>query len=155
MRGISLDGYSSKIRKVKKFRSTVSNKTILGTKEEFFFAKVAPVKKHKWHFTLRFWLILLPWMLILSYINIYFLVNIVFFECLYFSEYDIRMFLFAFWLRNRPFITYLRNRGNGGMSSKMCTGMYNGREVSRLICTYTLTLSLFIFSLYSVVYCQK
>ena len=27
-----------------------------------------------------------------------------FFKCLYFSEYDIRMLLFVFWLRNRPSI---------------------------------------------------
>ena len=31
------------------------------------------------------------------------------------------MFLFVFWLRNRPFIKYVRNQGNGGGSSKMCT----------------------------------
>ena len=35
-----------------------------------------------------------------------------FFECLYFSEYDIGMLLFVFWLRNRPSIKYVRNWGN-------------------------------------------
>ena len=30
-----------------------------------------------------------------------------FFECLYFSEYDIRMYLFVFWLRHRPSVKYV------------------------------------------------
>ena len=41
---ISLDGYGSKIRKVSRCRPTVSNETILGTKQEFFFTKVAPLQ---------------------------------------------------------------------------------------------------------------
>ena len=41
---IALDGYGSKIRKVSRFRPTVSNETFLATKQEFFFAKVAPVQ---------------------------------------------------------------------------------------------------------------
>ena len=35
-------------------------------------------------------------MLISSYTTIYFFVKNFFFECLYLSEYDIRMFLFVF-----------------------------------------------------------
>ena len=41
---ISLDGYDSKIQKVSRYRPTLSNGTILATKQEFFFTKVAPVK---------------------------------------------------------------------------------------------------------------
>ena len=41
---ISLDGYGSKIGKVSRCRPTVLNETILGAKQEFFFAKVAPVQ---------------------------------------------------------------------------------------------------------------
>ena len=41
---MSLGGYGSKIRKVSRCRPTVSNDTILETKQEFFFTKVAPVK---------------------------------------------------------------------------------------------------------------
>ena len=41
---ISLDEYGSKIRKVSKWKSIVSNKTILATKQEFFFTIVAPVQ---------------------------------------------------------------------------------------------------------------
>ena len=55
------------------------------------------------------------------------------------------MFLFVFWLRKRPSINYVSNWGNGGGgSSKMCTGVYRGRGVLRLMCTYALTLSLFM-----------
>ena len=41
---LSLDGYGSKIRKVNRCRPTVSNETILVTKQEFSFIKVAPVQ---------------------------------------------------------------------------------------------------------------
>ena len=41
---ISLDGHGSKIRKVSRCRPTVSIETILATKQEFFFTKVAPVQ---------------------------------------------------------------------------------------------------------------
>ena len=40
--------------------------------------------------------------------------NLCFFECVYFSEYDIGMVLFVFWLRNKSSIKYVRNWGNGG-----------------------------------------
>ena len=41
---ISLDGYGSKIRKVSRCKPTVSNETILVTKQELFFTKVSPVQ---------------------------------------------------------------------------------------------------------------
>ena len=41
---ISLNQYGSKIRKVSRCRPTVSNETILETKQEFFFTKGAPVQ---------------------------------------------------------------------------------------------------------------
>ena len=88
---------------------TVSNETILATKQEFFFRKVAPVQSITDIALLRLWLILLPGMFISSYTIIYFYVNNFFFKCLYFSEYDIRMFLFVFWSRNRSYINYVRN----------------------------------------------
>ena len=43
-------------------------------------------------------------MFISSYTTIYFFVKNFFFECLYFSEYDLRVFIFLFWLGNRPSI---------------------------------------------------
>ena len=41
---ISLDRHGSKIRKVSRCRPTVPNEAILATKQEFFFATVAPVE---------------------------------------------------------------------------------------------------------------
>ena len=87
---------------------TVSNETILATKQEFFFTKVAPVQSITDIVILGFSLLLLPGMFISCYTIIYFFVNNFFFECLYFSEYDIPMFLFVFWWRNRPSIKYER-----------------------------------------------
>ena len=59
-----------------------------------------------------------------------------FYECLYFSEYDIRMFLFVFWLRNRPSFKYVRSKGNGGGSFKVFIDKYMGRGISRVMCMY-------------------
>ena len=41
---ISFDGYGSKIRKVSRCRPAVLNETILATKQEFFYTKVALVQ---------------------------------------------------------------------------------------------------------------
>ena len=41
---VSLDGYGSKIRKVSRCRPAGSNETILATKEELFFKKIASVQ---------------------------------------------------------------------------------------------------------------
>ena len=55
--------------------------------------------------------------------NVYFILHyhlffrkvIYFFECLYFSEYNIRMSLYVIWLRKVSSIKYVRNwRGDGG-----------------------------------------
>ena len=85
---------------------------------------------------LGFSLILLPGMFISYYTIIYFFVKNFFFECLYFSEYDIRMFLFVFWLRNRPSIKYVRNQGNGGAHSK-CVQVRTGGEGYHASCVRT------------------
>ena len=116
----SLDGYVPKTPKVSKYRPTVPNKTILTTKQEFFFTKVAPVQSITDIALLSFWLILLL-------LNIYFILHynvffrkLFFFECSYFSEYDIRMSFFVFWLRGRLFTKYLRNWGNKGVIQNVC-----------------------------------
>ena len=153
---ISLDGYGSKIRKISRSRPTVSNETILATKQEFFFTEVALVQSITD-------IVLVSLLINTAPQNVYFIlhyhlffVKIFFFEYLYLSEYDIRMFLFVSWLRNRPSIKYVRNQGNVGGSSKMCTGAYSGNGVSRLMCTYALTLSLSMFLSYGVLfYLQK
>ena len=74
----------SKIWRVSRCRSTVSNKTIPATKQGFSLTKVSPVQSITDIILLGFWLILLPWMFILSYTTIYFLVNI-FFSNVYIS----------------------------------------------------------------------
>ena len=104
---IPLDGYGSKIRKVNRCRPTVSNGTMLATKQEFFFTKVSPVQS-------IFDIELLDFLLIRFPFNttIYFFVKNYFFsECFYFSEYSIRMLLFVFWLRNTSSTKYVRNWG--------------------------------------------
>ena len=59
---MSLDGCGSKIRKVSRCRSKVSNEVILPTKHEFFLQKEFPVQNITDIALLGFWLILLPWM---------------------------------------------------------------------------------------------
>ena len=133
---LSLKGYGSKTRKVS--RCTVSNETILATKQKFFFTKVAPVQSITDIVLLGFWLIVLPEFLFHPALP--FIFSWIFFKCLYFSEYDIQMFLLVFWLRNRPSIKYERNWQNGGerVHSKCeqeCTGEGDWK-IGRKIHTY-------------------
>ena len=77
--------------------------------------------------------------------------------CLYFNEYDIRKFLFVFWLRNRSFIKYLRNWGNGrsGRSHKKVYRCLHGeRGITSHVCVRTYTIS-FIFLPYGVLFYLK
>ena len=91
---------------------SVSNEAILATKQKFFFAKVALLQSITDIALLGFWLILHPGVFISYYTIICFFAKKKFFECFYFSEYAIRMFLFVFWLRNMPSIKYVGNKGN-------------------------------------------
>ena len=135
---MSLGEYCSKIWKVNRCRPTVSNETILATKQEFFIYKSRPRINHNWHCTFRFLINNAPMnVYFILHCHLFFRKEFFFFECLYFGEYDIRKFLFVFWLRNRPSME--------GGSSKMCTVVYSGTVVSRVMCTYTLTLSLLKF----------
>ena len=108
--------------------------TVLATKQEFFFAKLVPRTNHNWHCTI-------------GYLILFFRKeDIYFFECLYFSEYDVGMLLFVFWLRNRPSIKYVRNWRNGGGSSKMCTGANRGEGYhASFLPTHLQTITLFMF----------
>ena len=94
-------------------------------------------------------------MFVLSYTIIYFFVKNFLFRMFIFQRIKYSNFLFVFWLRNRPSIKYVRNKGIGGGSSKMCTGAYRGRGVSRLMCKYALTLSPFMFLPYTVLFCRN
>ena len=73
------------------------------------------------------------------FVRVWLLKNLFVFECLYFSEYDIRMLLFIFLFKNRPSIKYVCNWGNGGGSSKMCKGTYSGRGVEKSVIRYVRT----------------
>ena len=125
--------------------------TILATNQEIFFCKSSLRTKHNWHYATGFLIYTAPLNVYFYYITIYFFVKNFFFGCWYFSDYDTQM-LFVFWLR--PFITFVLNweSGEGGVSSKMCTGAYRGRGISRLLCTYALTISLFTFLFYGVLF---
>ena len=68
-------------------------------------------------------------MFLSSYTTIYiFRKEICFFECFYFSEYDIRMSLYVFWLRKGPSIKYLCNFWGMGCHSKLRTAAWRGDE---------------------------
>ena len=96
---ISLDGYDPKVRKVNRCRPTVSNKTILATKQKFCFTKAPPVQSITDIALLGFRLILHPGMFInfiLHYhlffrkeffSNVYISVNTIF-ECSYLRNYN-------------------------------------------------------------------
>ena len=131
---IYLDGYGSKIRKVSRCRPTVSNETILATKQEFFFTKVAPVQSITDIVLLGFSLILLPGMFISYYTIIYFFVKN-FFSNVYISVNTIFecSYLFFGWEIGHPLSTY----ATGGMergSSKMCADAYRGRGFPNKCC---------------------
>ena len=76
---------------------------------------------------------------------------------LYFSEYDIRMFVFVFWLGNRPSRemmegTWGARGGGGGGHPKMFTGVYNvyrcvqgDKGVTPHVHVRTYTISFYVF----------
>ena len=100
----------SKIRKVSRCRPAVSNETILATRQEILFTKAIPVKSITD-------IVLLVFLINTALRNFYFIIHyyllfrkeIYFFDCLYFSEYNIRMSLCVLWLRKGPSIKYVRN----------------------------------------------
>ena len=114
-----------------------------------FLYKSSHRTKYKWHCTIAFLIHTAPQNVyfILQYhlfshkefffSNVYISLNTIF-ECSYLSfrsEID------------HPLSMCVTREMEWG-SSKMCTGVYMGRGVSRLKCTYALTLSLFMFLSY-------
>ena len=69
--------------------------------------------------------------------RVWLLKNLFYFDYLYFTEYDIRTFVFR--LRNRPSIKYVRNWGNRVGSSKLFTRAYRERGVEKSIIGYVRT----------------
>ena len=134
---ISLKRYGSKIWKVSRCRPTVSNETILKTKQEFFVTKVVPVKSIADILLLGFQLMLFSRMFISFFTNIYFLVK--FYSNVYISvNTKFECSYLFFWLKNSSFIKYVRNWGNESGSSKMFADAYRwrGLKIGYKIRTY-------------------
>ena len=72
MANIRVKRKNSQFKNIKFHNFTVSNETILATKQEIFFTKVAPVQSITESVILGFLLILLPGMFISYYTMIYF-----------------------------------------------------------------------------------
>ena len=129
----------------------MSNETILATKQEFFFTKVAPVQSIADIVLLAFLLIMFPGMFISSYTslfcfrkefcfsNVYISVNTIF-ECSY---------LPFGWETGHPLGMCVTR---GMERSKMCIAAYRDRGGSRLLCTYALAPSFFMFLSYGVLF---
>ena len=137
---ISFDRYGFKIQKVSRCRAAAPNEIILATKQEFFY-KSSSRTNQDWHCIIRFFInaALLNVYFILCYFHhLFFRKEKCFFECLYFSEYDIRMSLYVFfsWKRGHHLSTYATGGEMGG-SSKMPTAAYRGRRCHVLcVCTH-------------------
>ena len=146
---IFLDGFGSKIRKVNRCRSAVSNETILATKQEFFFTEVASVQSITDIVLLGFWLILLPGMFISSYTTIYFFVKN-FFSNGYISVYTIIecSYLSFGWEIGHPLSMYVTRGIEGGQPKcvQVCTGGegYHASCVRNLFSCFCLMVSCFI-----------
>ena len=74
-------------------------------------------------------------------------------ECFYFSEYDIRMFLFVFWLRKGQPIKYVRNWRGYVWPSKMRTTGYRGRGVTPHVYLRTYAITFHVFGSILVLQC--
>ena len=82
-----------------------------------FLYKSSSCAKHKWHCIINFLInaALLNVYLILHY-HLFFWKEIYFFECLYFTEFQIRVPLYVFCLRKELSIKHIRNSwGNAGL----------------------------------------
>ena len=118
---------------------TVSNETILATKQEFFFTKVVPVQSITDIILLGFSLILLPGMFISHYTIIYFFVNNFFsnvyisvntiFECSYLSfgweiGHPLSMYVTRGMERGHPKCLQMRTGGEGYHASCVRTYLH-------------------------------
>ena len=140
---ISLDGYGSKIRKVSGCRPAGSNETILATRQEFFFIKVAPLQSTTDTVLLDFWLMLLSWMFISSYTTIYiFVKNFIFFANVYVSVKTIFECLY----RGHQLSTYATGNWWGMWDYPKCVQLHTGRgdvTTDVYVCFYFITFHVF------------
>ena len=111
---ISLDEYGSKTRKVSRCTPVVSNETILVTRQEFYFTKVAPAQSMTGIVLLDFWLMLISWIFTSSYNIIYFFVKKFIFSNVYVSVNTIFECLYMFfgWERDNQLSKYATARTN-------------------------------------------
>ena len=125
-------GYGSKIRKVKRYRPVVSNETIVATRLGFFLTKVAPIQSITNN-------VLLVFLINAALLNVCFILyyHLFFFECLYFSECDIRMSLYVYWLKKWPSIKYADNRWEDRGSSKMLKAAQPFKQGCHTLCVLT------------------
>ena len=87
---------------------------------------------------------LVSWIFISSYTIIYFFrKEIYLFKCLYFSEYDIRMPLYVFWLRKGSLIKYVRIWCGDGESHPKWIQLRTEGEVDVTSHVYVHTYTLF------------
>ena len=151
---ISLDGYGSKIQKVSWCRIAVSKETIIATRQEFFFTKVTLVQSITDIVLLVFWLMLLSWIFISSYTTTHFFVKKFIFLNVYISVNTVFECLYMFFDRERDhqFSTYATVGGWGAAVIQNAYSCIQGKGVSRLMCTYALKLSLFMFLAASLSY---
>ena len=132
-----MDGYGSKIRKVSRFRSTVSNETILATRNQVFFYKSSSLRSITDMILLGFWLILHPGMFISPYTTIYFFEKKIFFSNVYISvntifEYS---YLYFCWEIDHPVSMYVTKGMERGHPN--CVQVRTGGEGYHASCART------------------
>ena len=120
LRNIRVKRKNTKFKNIEFHDFTVSNETILATKQEFFFAQVAPVQSITDIVLLGFSLILLPGMFISYYTIIYFFVKN-FFSNVYISVNTIFecSYLSFGWEIGHPLSRYV-TRGMEGVIQNVC-----------------------------------
>ena len=75
------------------------------------------------------------------------------FECLYFSECDIRMSLYVFWLRKGPSTKYIHNCWDNGGYPKCVQLRTRGGVVTPYVCARTYTISFHVIGSIFVLQC--
>ena len=125
-------------------------RTYLGTSNQpgVFLWKSSPRTKHNWHSSIGFLINNAPRnvYLILHY-HLFFLKEFFSFECLCFSEYDIRMFLIVFWSRNSCPLSMYAFREMEGVIQNLCSCAQGERVITPHVYVRTYTISFHVFVL--------
>ena len=110
-----------------------------GNEAGVFLYKSSSRTKYNWHCTTGFLSNSVP-------LNVYFILHYhlffrkkYFFECLYFSEYDIRMFLFVYWWRTSLSIKYVPNRGSRRGDTENVSRYVKGKGFEKSVIRYVRT----------------